>query len=95
MGVKMKSLENRMHIHDLSIDKLYELIEGLEERVERQREEIKRLRKAIIQLQDLIAHLHNMTYEDYENSMPLERLSEIRRKGIDLALCDDVIFTMQ
>jgi predicted nucleic acid-binding Zn-ribbon protein len=73
MGVNMKNLEARMNIHDLSIDKLYELIERLEERVERQREEIKQLRRAIIQLQDLIAHLHGMSYEDYENSMPLER----------------------
>jgi cell division protein FtsB len=73
MGVNMKNLENKMHIHDVSIDKLYEAVKRLEERIERQEREIKMLRKAIIQLQDLIAHLHDFSYEDYENSMPLER----------------------
>jgi peptidoglycan hydrolase CwlO-like protein len=72
----MKDVRARVDIHDMTIDKLYELVGRLEEKVERQEKEIKRLRKAIIQLQDLIAHLHRMSYEDYENSMPLERGEE-------------------
>jgi prefoldin subunit 5 len=69
----MKDVKTRIDIHDMSIDKLYEIVNELESRIEKQNDEIKRLRKAIIQLQDLIAHLHSMSYEDYENSMPLER----------------------
>jgi cell division protein FtsB len=69
----MKDVRARVDIHDMTIDKLYEIVGRLEEKVEEQENEIKRLRKAIIQLQDLIAHLHNFSYEDYVNSMPLER----------------------